>query len=82
MKIHTGSVFYLVKVMLVADYTKQKFNVRILTESELIGGDDRIRKILWTRRFLEFQVFKVKLNIIYQDNTITMKLQKMVKLDQ
>ena len=73
MKIHTGSVFYLVKVMVVADYTKQKVNVRILTESELIGVDDRIIKILWNRRFLEFQVFKVKVNTIYQDNTLRMK---------
>ena len=82
MKIHTGSVFSLVKVMIVAYYTKQKFNARNLIESELIGVEDRISKILWTRKFLECQEFKVKVNIIYQDNTITMKLQKMVKLDQ
>ena len=31
MKIHTGYVFYLVKVMVVADYTERKVNVRILT---------------------------------------------------
>ena len=65
--------------MIVADSTIQKFNARSSTESELIGVDDRISNILWTQQFLGCQVFKVKLNIIYQDNTSTMKLQNNVK---
>ena len=76
MKIHTGSVFYLGKGIIVADYTKQKFNTRNLIESELIGVNDIIGKIFWTRRFLECQGFKVKVNIIYQYFTSIMKLQK------
>ena len=59
-KIHTGSVFYLGKGMIVEDYTKQKVNARIPTELELIGVDDRISKILWTRIFLECKGFKIK----------------------
>jgi hypothetical protein len=31
---------------------------------------------LWTKRFLEWQEFVVKLNIIYQDNTSTIKLER------
>jgi hypothetical protein len=42
----------------------------------LIGVDDKIAKILWTKRFLEWQEFLVKLNIIYQDNTSTIKLEE------
>ena len=76
MKIHTVSVFYLIKGTIVADSTKQKVNARSLKESELIGVDNRIINILWTRIFLECQGFKVKVNIIYQDNTHTMKLKK------
>jgi hypothetical protein len=38
--------------------------------------DDKIAKILWTKRFLEWQAFLVKSNIIYQDNTSTMKLER------
>jgi hypothetical protein len=34
------------------------------------------QKILWTKRFLEWQDFLVKLNIIYQDNTSTIKLEE------
>jgi hypothetical protein len=45
-------------------------------ESELIGVDDKIAKLLWTKRFLESHAFLVKLNIIYQDNTSTMKLER------
>jgi hypothetical protein len=61
--------------MIVSDSTKQKVNSRSSTEAELIGVDDRISKIIWTKRFIEYQGFKVKLNIIYQDNTSTMKLE-------
>ena len=64
MKSYTGSVFSLGKVMMVAGSTKQKVNARSLTESELNGVDDRISKIFCTWRFLERQVFKVKVNII------------------
>jgi hypothetical protein len=75
MRSHTGSTFSLGKGMIVSDSTKQKVNSRSSTEAELIGVDDRISKILWTKRFIEYQGFKVKLNIIYQDNTSTMKLE-------
>ena len=49
-------------------------NSRSSTEAELIGVDDKISKILWIKRFLEWQGFDVKLNI-YQDNTSTMKIE-------
>ena len=51
MKIHTGYLFYLGKGMIVAASTEQKVNARISTDLELIGVDDRISKILWTRIF-------------------------------
>jgi hypothetical protein len=38
--------------------------------------DDKISRVLWTKRFLEWQEFVVKLNIIYQDNTSTIKLER------
>jgi hypothetical protein len=38
--------------------------------------DDKIAKIIWTKRFLEWQDCLVKLNIIYQDNTGTIKLER------
>jgi hypothetical protein len=75
MRSHTGSTFSLGKGMIVSDSTKQKVNSRSSTEAELIGVDDRVSKILWTKRFIEHQGFHVKLNVIYQDNTSTMRLE-------
>ena len=74
MKSHTGSVFTLGKGAIASSSTKQKINARSTTESELIGVDDKISKIIWSRKFIEHQGFKVKVCIIYQDNTSTIKL--------
>lgn len=54
--------------------TKQKVNSRSTTEAELVCVDDKIAKVVWTKKFIESQGFKVNLNIIYQDNTSTIKL--------
>jgi len=37
--------------------------------------DDVIAKILRTEKFFEWQGFEVKLNILYQENTSTIKLE-------
>jgi hypothetical protein len=76
MKSHTGSIFTMGKGAITSGSTKQKINTRSSTESELIGVDDRISKVLWTKRFVEWQDFRVKTNIVYQDNTSTMKLEE------
>jgi len=55
--------------------TKQKVNAFSLTEAELVAVDDVIAKILWTKKFIEWQGVEVKLNILYQDNTSTIKLE-------
>ena len=74
MKSHTGAVFTLGKGSISSSSTKKKVNSRSTTESELIGVDDKISKVIWTKKFIEAQGFEVKLNIIYQDNTSTIKL--------
>jgi hypothetical protein len=76
MRSHTGAVFTMGKGAIIGSSTKQKVNSRSSTESELIGVDDKIAKVLWTKRFLEWQDFAVKLNIIYQDKTSTIKLEE------
>jgi hypothetical protein len=76
MKSHTGAVFTMGKGSIISSSTKQKVNSRSSTESEMIGVDDKIAKVLWMKRFLEWQDFAVKLNIIYQDNTSSIKLEE------
>jgi hypothetical protein len=75
MKSQTGAVFTLRKGSVISDALKQKVNSRSSTESELIGVDDEVGKVLWTKRFLEWQEFKVRLNLVCQDNTSSMKLE-------
>jgi hypothetical protein len=50
-------------------------NTKSSTEAELVGVDDRMPQILWTRYFLEAQGYKVRENKIYQDNQSDMLLE-------
>ena len=75
MKSHTGMIFTMGKGAIVSSSTKQKVNSRSSTEAELIATDDKISKIITIKRFLEHQGFRIKVCVIYQDNTSTMKLQ-------
>jgi len=65
-------VFTLGKDAIISDSTKQKSNAGSSTEAEYNGVDDEISKILLSKKFIEYQGFKV--NVIYQDNTSIMKL--------
>jgi len=47
---------------------KQKMNTRSSTEAELVGVDDVISNILWTKFFIEEQGYDVEKNILFQDN--------------
>jgi hypothetical protein len=71
----TGAIFTLGKGAIISDALKQKINSRSSTEAELIGVDDEVSKILWSKRFIEWQEFLVRMNIVCQDNTSTMKLE-------
>ena len=54
---------------------KQKLNTRSSTEAELVGVDDAMNMILWTRLFLKAQGYDVTDNILYQDNKSTILLE-------
>ena len=55
---------------------KQKLNTRSSTEAELVGADDAVNMILWTKLFLEAQGYRIKQNILYQDNKSAILLEK------
>jgi hypothetical protein len=55
---------------------KQKLNTRSSTEAELVGADDAINVILWTRLFLIEQGFGVRENVIFQDNQSAILLER------
>ena len=75
MRSHTRACMTLGKGMICTFSNKQKVNSRSSTEAELIAVDDKVSKVMWTKRFIEHQGFNVKLNIIYQDNMSSLKLE-------
>jgi hypothetical protein len=74
-KSHTGATMSLGNGIICSMSTKQKVNTRSLTEAELVGVDDIISKVLWTKLFIEAQGHRVTTNVIYRDNTSAMKLE-------
>jgi hypothetical protein len=76
MKSHTGATMSLGKGSIYARSTRQKINTKSSTEAELVGVDDVMPQVMWTRYFLEAQGYKVSECTIYQDNQSTMLLAK------
>ena len=54
---------------------KQKLNTRSSTEAELVGVDDGINLILWTKLFLEAQGLTIETNTVFQDNQSAILLE-------
>ena len=73
---HTGGGLTMGRGFPIAVSSKQKLNTRSSTETEVVGVDDLMPSILWTRLFLESQGYGVRENIIYQDNQAAMLLEK------
>ena len=56
-------------------YRKKKVSTQSSTEAELVGADNAMPHMLWTRFFLEIQVYGIDDNILYEDNMSTMLLE-------
>jgi hypothetical protein len=76
MKSHTGATMTLGKGAIFSKSTRQRLNTKSSTEAELVGVDDAMPQILWTRYFLQAQGYLVKDSKLYQDNQSTMLLAK------
>ncbi len=76
MRGHTGGGLTIGRGFPIVSSTKQKLNTQSLTESELVGVDDMMPSILWTRYFLKAHGYQVSDNIIFQDNKSTMLLER------
>jgi hypothetical protein len=76
MKSHTGGMMSLGKGAIYGASTKQKLNTKSSTEAELVGVNDIMPQILWTRYFLEAQGYTVSDSVINQDNQSAMLLEK------
>ncbi len=56
--------------------TKQKFNTRSSTESELVGVDNMMPIVDWSRYFLMAQGYGVTQNLLLQDNKSSILLER------
>ncbi len=61
---HTGGGLTMGRGFPISASTKQKLNTRSSTESELVGVDDMMLIIIWTRHFLLSQGYGVVENLI------------------
>jgi hypothetical protein len=73
---HSGGGLTLGQGMPIVSSTKQKLNTRSSTETEVVGADDFMPAICWTRYFLKAQGYDVKANILFQDNKSSILLEK------
>jgi hypothetical protein len=56
--------------------TKQKLNTKSSTETEIVGADDFMPAICWTRYFMKAQGYGVRDNVLFQDNKSSILLEK------
>ena len=75
-KSHTRAVMSIGKGMPISFSRRQKINCKSSMESKLVGVDDALPQVLWTRYFLEHQGYEITKNIIFQDNKSAILLEK------
>jgi len=73
-KSHTAGAMTLGRGAILNGSRKQKLNTCSSTKAELVGPDDLSPVIFWTKLFMEAQGYKIKHNILYQDNKSTILL--------
>jgi hypothetical protein len=56
--------------------TKQKLNTRSSTENEIVGADNFMPAICWTRYFMKAQGYGVKDNVLFQEHNSSILLEK------
>jgi hypothetical protein len=76
MRGHSGGGLSLGQGFPIVSSTKQNLNTRSSTETEVVGADDFMSAICWTRYFLQAQGYHVHDNVLYQDNKSAMLLEK------
>ncbi len=76
MRTHTGGRLTMGREFPISVSTKQKLNTRSSTESELVGVDDIMLIICWTRYFLLLQGYGIIENLLLQDNKRSILLEQ------
>ena len=72
---HTGAMMYVGKEDVLRNLIKKKFNIRISTEGEMVGANYMLGYVLWGEYFTESLGYTVHINVLFQDNKLTMVLE-------
>jgi hypothetical protein len=75
MRGHSGGGLSLGRGFPIVSSTKQKLNTRSSTETEIVGADNFMPAIFWTRYFMKAQGYGVKDNVLFQDNKSSIPLE-------
>ena len=76
MKSHTGGTMSFRKGSIYSMCHKQCINTKSSTEAELVGVNDGMPIVIWTRNFMTAQGYTIHDNVIYQDNQSAILLEK------
>jgi hypothetical protein len=76
MQRHSGGGLSLGRGFPIVSSTKQNLNTRSKMESEIVGADDFMLAICWTRYFMEAQGYQAQDNVLFQDNKSAILLEK------
>jgi hypothetical protein len=74
-KSHTGGMMTMGQGAITTMSKKQKLNTKSSTAAELVGADDAMTMILWTKLFMEEQGYPITSNILKQDNKSAILLE-------
>jgi hypothetical protein len=80
MRSHTGATMSMGAGSIFSVSRRQRLNTRSSTEAELVGVNDVMPLVLWTRLFLMGQGYTVKDNVVFQDNQSAMLLENNGKM--
>jgi len=76
MKSHTGGIMSHDLGGKAQKTTKHKLNTKSSTEAELVGANDYLLNVQWVEMFMLAQGYKIKENILEEDNESAIKLEK------
>ena len=75
MRGNTGETMYLGHGSVLSMSKRKKLNMKSSTEAELIGADDALPQMLWTKYLIEAQRYGIDKNIMYRDSLSSMLLE-------
>jgi hypothetical protein len=72
---HSGGGFSLGRGFPIVSSTKKKLNTPSSTDTEIVGADDFMLAIFWTRYFMKAQGYDVEDNVLFHDNKSSILLE-------